>query len=246
MSGRLITASMWLHLGAALTLASASAPAADIPGSAATKATLPVSIERTQGRFEVKADRDWYKVSLRRGRNYAVSGIGCHKLTIKLRNASGSLIRQVSDSGGFIEIVGFEYRAKRTGTYFLEYKEALECETSSDHYFTGISGDCPGDKSTNCSATIPSVLRGSTAFDGEEDWFQVSLRGGQLYAFLTQEGCFRLVDMAGNNLGSDCSVGTFSVPQTGTYFLAIYNDHQVFTPFRYVISISETTESASR
>jgi hypothetical protein len=98
------------------------AHAADIPGNARTKAVITPGPARFESHLERRGDSDWYRVTLKAGRNYAfeVASAGCTRMN--LRNAAGKVLR--SDLGFDDEDGGLEFRSATTKTFFVEYVDA--------------------------------------------------------------------------------------------------------------------------
>src|SRR3954454_22641571 len=59
---------------AAFLLAAPAAWAADIPRDKSTKATITPGPARFEGVLERQGDSDWYRITLKAGRNYALVG----------------------------------------------------------------------------------------------------------------------------------------------------------------------------
>ena len=64
-----------------------------------------------------RGDRDWFRVSLRKGQSYQFALTAGQQVTLTLRNPKGSLItRSLNGTSGGTAYVN--YKAPATGTYF--------------------------------------------------------------------------------------------------------------------------------
>src|SRR4051794_14737649 len=100
--------------------------AGDIAGNSSTSAVLPISTNVTQGRFETANDSDWFRVTLKKGVDYTVSGSGaidcCNAFTINLRDKTGKIVATADDYIGGAD-GGVEVRGTHSGLYFVEDKQ---------------------------------------------------------------------------------------------------------------------------
>lgn len=224
-----LIASAGLSLGLAAVLGPPSASAADVPGSTASTVQLPNSFVNTEGSFAEKfADRDWYRVRLESGESYAIRGAPCQEaaepdIRINLRDSTGKIIRGITVTDSFA-LSGFEYRAQKTGRFFIEYREIDECVLEGV-YQAGFSRDCTGGKSTTCKTVVGGGGQGTFAFEGDQDWYRVALQAGVNYltsvnSFFTS--CVGVRKLDGQELENICdNQALFTVPQTATYFLTL-------------------------
>jgi Bacterial pre-peptidase C-terminal domain len=82
------------------------------------KTTCQLTSSRSQhGSILTRGDRDWYRVSLRRGQRYQFALTAGQQVTLTFRNSRGGLIqRSLNGTNGGTAFVN--YRAPATGTYF--------------------------------------------------------------------------------------------------------------------------------
>src|SRR4051812_46316889 len=82
------------------------------------KTTCQLTASRSQhGSILTRGDRDWFRVSLRKGQRYQFALTASQQVTLTLRNPKGSLIqRSLNGTNGGTAYVN--YKAPATGTYF--------------------------------------------------------------------------------------------------------------------------------
>src|SRR4051812_30463730 len=82
------------------------------------KTSCQLTASRSQhGSILTRGDRDWYRVSLRKGQRYQFALTASQQVTLTLRNPKGSLItRSLNGTNGGTAYVN--YKAPATGTYF--------------------------------------------------------------------------------------------------------------------------------
>jgi hypothetical protein len=131
---------------AALLLAAPAARAADIPGDKSTKATITPGPARFEGVLDKAGDSDWYRVTLKAGRNYAFESASFCDTKVALRNAAGKVLKTsgfANDNGDD----GLEFRSATTKAYFVEYFDAAPdvCRAGSVclNRFSGLIGGAP-------------------------------------------------------------------------------------------------------
>jgi hypothetical protein len=220
---------------AGLALACPSAArAADVPSGPRTGATLPVRSGLTAGTFEVAGDSDWYRVRLEQGRDYAFLLDSQDGARLRLRDAGGRIL-QHRDSFAFDENDGgFEYRAERTGTYFVEAVQ--DASASADPSFNGyhlrVTQDCQDDLSTRCTLGIGEEKRQQQlTWSADSDFLRVTLQRGQTYTVqLDAEIGARLqlrdqhrevVASKGAGAGATARITGFRAAYTGSYFVNV-------------------------
>ena len=127
---------------AALLLAAPAARAADIPGDKSTKATITPGPARFEGVLDKAGDSDWYRITLKAGRNYAFESASFCDTKVALRNTAGKVLKTsglANDNGDD----GFEFRSATTKDYFVEYFDAAPdvCLEYAGPYPHGYSGN---------------------------------------------------------------------------------------------------------
>ena len=219
-------------LGFAL-LGTTGAALADIPGNARTKAVITPGPTKFRGVLEKRGDSDWYRITLKAGRNYAfeVHGWGCTRMN--LRNAAGKVLR--SDVGHDDEDGGFEFRSATTRTYFVEYVDANKApciDPVEGGYPTGYSGnvaiDVRGDPTTQTTIALGQTIEGLLNWYFDKDYFRATLEAGKGYALsvsFSGHADLLVVDRRGNVVaGGDYASEEplpFKVPRTGTYYVVV-------------------------
>lgn len=167
---------------AVLATASVSAGtvrAADIPGDRSTTATVGLA-EAATSIFETRNDRDWFRIRLSRGQNYAFR---CSSLTrsaeVRIRNPAGRQIgaTEFCDSGS---TTGRTFVPTGTGVHFLSVfgRDEVGPDTT---YFASVRADIPENLSTEARLTLGKATTLFADFAGEADWLRLRLERGRTY-----------------------------------------------------------------
>ena len=205
--------------------------AGDIAGNSSTSAVLPISTNVTQGRFETANDSDWFRVTLKKGVDYTVSGSGaidcCNAFTINLRDKTGRIVATADDYIGGAD-AGFEFRATYSGLYFVEYKQTTAGPADNGPYGYGarVSTDCRAGTTTKCSIAVGQTVNGLLAFGYDKDWYRTTLTAGKSYSVTTTGPGGTLayiLDATGHLVagGTAATVHGFTPPQTGTFYVKV-------------------------
>jgi serralysin len=226
----MLTRAAALLAALALPALPGAALAADIPGDPGTRAVLRPGPEGVTGTFERRGDRDWYRVTLRGGRNYAfhVTGDDCSRLS--LRSLGGAVLRTTSGSTSFDS--GFEIMPARTTTFFVEFRPCPPPFTDLFPFaYSGeVRADARGDAGTAATIGVGQTINGYLNWGSDADFFRTMLQAGTSYTATTAnvgsiEFRLGLVDPRGTVLFSvfdfDEIRRTFTVPASGTYFLTV-------------------------
>jgi hypothetical protein len=219
----------------------APAAAADIPGNSRTEAVVTPGPAQFEGVLERRGDSDWYRVTLKAGRNYGfqVYSGGCTRMS--LRDTAGKVLR--SDLGWDDKRGGFEFRSATTKTYFLEYRDAnfSPCiDPVEGGYPTGYSGNVEaevrGDITTRATIAVGQTLRSRLNWYFDQDYFRATLDAGKRYT-VTVNGAITAVRVAdpSGNIVADPPVG-FTVPKRGTYYVVVIGTGYDALP--YAVSLS--------
>ena len=237
-AGRLGLAAAAALLSAAPVATTAAAP--DIPGNNATSARLPVRTEATRGDFRTDRDSDWYKVELVGGQDYAVyfySDAARTHAKLNLRDPSGRVVRRISADPHTDE--GFEFRAQRSGTYFVEALAGMLepfpcCPDRPLGYALAVAKDCSDDATTQCSLRPGSPQRRATMSHADWDRYRATLDARRTYTFRVAgvpdvgEVSMQLIDATGRVLESRAfaptseEIAAFTPYRTGAHFLRVF------------------------
>lgn len=215
------------------TVAATGAVADDYAANATTSGRVALGGVAT-GNIESVGDVDWFAVTLVADQNYrfALNGIGLTDPRLELRSAAGALLTSDDDSGdGLNSLISF--RAPGSGTYYLA---AMGVGSSIGRYTIAFdpqaSDDYAASTSTTGRVTVGGSADGRIEFNGDEDWFAVTLAAGQSYRFRLQgltlaDAELSLYSAAGVRLAFDDDGGggldaaiTYRPAAAGTYYLA--------------------------
>ncbi|MDU8914037.1 calcium-binding protein [Aestuariicoccus sp. MJ-SS9] len=182
------------------------------------------------------ADEDWFAATLTAGQSYDIQVLPDETSSQPL-NSSHLWI--VSDSGEYLvgadtQIVAFT--APEDGTYFLGVGNEELLDTG--HYVLSVAntqGDIAASETTDAVLNVGATLTSDLASILDRDWIRVSLEGGVLYtlmfdaddpgdAYNYSVGVISPGDTGLNSFPYD-ETGATSVPDDGTYYVAISSHH---------------------
>lgn len=197
------------------------------------------------GNLETPGDSDWFSVTLTAGTSYVFRQNGGTLVDplLRLRDANGVVIAANDDGGGGSNPL-INYTAVTSGTYYLEANTADAGQPAGTGTYTvsaAVNGSPPpapvDDFGSQVGAgNLGSVAVGSSSagvinFDGDHDWFAVTLSAGSTYRFRQEAGSlddprFTLRDSVGGSLvGNDDFGGEldaqldFTATTSGTYYI---------------------------
>jgi hypothetical protein len=245
-----------LAVAAGLALAT-GADAADIPSS--TRSTVALffannSLATRQHAFETAKDSDWFRVSLKGGVDYYITGLYGDQgddsvLQSTFRDAAGNILVQALFFDPFTAD-GYEIRAPRDGTYFIELRTTSS--VAGKVYAARLGGDCRRGIITKCTMQ-PGQVRDNNVLGGAHDWdsFKLALTTGRTYTLFvgSKQGCASgltvdMMDSTGKLIafgqpfsaaGYDYAAQlVFRAPKTGMFFATVSasDDCQVLYRFR--------------
>lgn len=231
----LATAAVGLAYGSAPLAAHAASVAAatapDIPGGPNTRATLKITdtdyAHARIGTFDGPGDSDWYRVKLLARHDYTLAAANLPQdgtATLAIRNAAGGVL--TSTPTDFENVLGFEFRAPSTGTYFVEIRNTGPVGL----YALSLSHDCAGSVRTACLLRDGQTRRAAFAFDGDQDWYRAILTAGVPYVVtfvpdgLQGYQCIQVRDQAGEPVSGGYQCGApavidFTPTASGAYFV---------------------------
>ncbi len=244
-------------VAAAVLGGAASAGAADIPSTTQSRVALfsaNNSLATQRYPFERAKDSDWFRVELEGGKDYYVTGLYGDQgdgsvLQSTFRDARGNVLVNGGSFDPFTDD-GYEIRAPRTGTYFVEFRTTSSAGGKT--YGARIGGDCASGTRTKCTMS-PGQVRDKNVLGGayDRDSFKLALTGGRTYTFFvgSQQGCasdigISMLDSGGNLVASSEGVFlpeydyaarlVFRAPRTGTFYATVgaVDDCQVLYRFR--------------
>jgi len=201
-----------------------------------TTGSIAVGGSRT-GVVNFGGDRDWFRIALTAGVTYRfnLNGNTLSDPTLALRDASGSQIAFNDDFNGRNSQITFA--ATTTGTYYLDagsYDNGIGSYTLQAATTAIISDDYTADSTTIGSLAIGREAAGTINFDGDRDWFRISLTAGRTYRFnlngnTLSDPTLDLRDSSGRNiLASNNNFApslnsqiTYTAATTNTYYLDV-------------------------
>jgi|CXWL01.1.fsa_nt_gi hypothetical protein len=197
----------------------AGAQMADVPGDASTESRLP--LEGVDGEIGPEADADWYRFRVDSGQRYhftlnavnAEDGTGLDP-TLALYDAQGNQIAFNDDAADLNSALN--YIPSTSSDIFVEARGFGE--TSVGRYELRVAAsEAPADDFGNDSSSreriAPGRARaGAIDYEGDVDWFRISVRSGQRYRIALDGGeeegrlgdpVLRLIDRDGAEIASN-------------------------------------------
>ncbi|MFN9659926.1 MAG: pre-peptidase C-terminal domain-containing protein [Cyanobacteriota bacterium] len=228
------------RLGTYTLLAASTTPAPsadDFAASISTTGSVAIG-GSASGTVNFAVDRDWFRLSLQAGRTYRFN-LNANSLsdpTLALRDGTGSQIAFNDDFNGLNSQITFT--ATTAGTYFLDagaYSSGIGTYTvlATDTTPAPTTDDFGASTSTTGTVAIGGTTSGVVNFNGDRDWFRISLQAGRLYNLFVSAGSLLdpdlyLRDANGLQVGYGSDAGgtlnallAFRAPTTGTFYLDV-------------------------
>jgi hypothetical protein len=198
------------------------------------------------GVIDVSRDRDWFEVALQQGRTYrfTLSGVTLADPTLRLRDAEGRSLAFNNDFNGRNAQITFT--ARRAGPCFLDagangtgtgsYK--LE---AADITLNPSSDDVEATTSTTGALSIGGLASGVINFNGDRDWFRMTLQAGRAYTFAVEGDSLRDPDLylrdanglqvgySNNSGGARNPILNFSPVAGGVFYFDVGSDANIGT-----------------
>jgi hypothetical protein len=203
--------------------------AADIP--AKCDSNSPSLVRRpgfNAGEFEQPGDKDCYRArNMKKGQDFAFSAGTTDTFgTLNLRGPGGSTLKGIDINEDAIQ--GIEFRAKRTGTHFVEVIN----EGSPGSYVVLFALDCRAALNTSCSLGVGQSRQGEATYAFDVDFYRTQLTAGKQYTFAISDADepfqLHLLDSQGNQIAESPTEDTPQLqfqPQTsGKYFIKVRYD----------------------
>ena len=226
-----------------------------------------------RGEIDFNGDRDWFAVTLEAGGTYRIDLEGRDAGGGGLRNpylhgvydADGDLIGGTTDDdGGYLYNSRVTFTAAGTGTYYV----AAGADRPGEGTYTlwvvglldGVLDDFEAGRGTTGEVAVGGSARGEIDFDGDRDWFAVTLETGGTYRIdlegsrtgggtLMDPYLRGVHDANGDRIArtrdDDGGEGrnsqlTFTAAQAGTYYVAAgaYQDEEG----SYTLSVTEVPD----
>ncbi len=203
----------------ALVMSSAIAPASaqqsDPPGDAATQAHISID-QAVDGQISAPGDVDWYRLQVEQGQRYsftldAIADAGADAIDpmLGLYDAQGNQLAFNDDANGLNSAL--HYAPAASGEIFVEARAFNEQSTGG--YRLNVTAaptppdDAGNDASTRARLTPGRSVNGDLEYEGDFDWYRLSVRQGQRYT-ITMNGAdggvtdplLRVLDRDGNEL----------------------------------------------
>jgi hypothetical protein len=201
----------------------ASAQNADLPGDASTTATLSEG-QPAAGAFESEGDTDWYRLRVESGQRYELALNSVSESdeqaidpVLVVYDGEGNQVAFNDDSEGSLNSL-LRYAPAQSGEVFVEAREFIGRAGAYQLTVTATAlpaDDAGNDASTRARAALGRDIAGSIEYQGDVDWYRLSVRTGQRYRIaLTGAGesglgdpYLRIVTAEGEELGGNDDAG---------------------------------------
>lgn len=167
----------------------ASAQQADPPGDASTAATL-TSERPIAGAFDAEGDADWYRLRVQSGQRYVLALNSAAESEeqavdpmLAIYDAEGNQLAFNDDSEGSLNSL-LQYAPAQSGEVFVEAREFIGRAGAYQLSVTAAAlpaDDAGNDASTRARAAVGRDVAGTIEYQGDSDWFRLSVRTGQRY-----------------------------------------------------------------
>lgn len=201
----------------------AGAQSADPPGDGSTTATLSEG-RPVDGAFDAEGDSDWYRLRVEPGQRYvlALNSVADSEEQavdpmISIYDAEGNQLAFNDDSEASLNSL-LQYVPMQGGEVFVEAREFVGRVGAYQLTVTATAlpaDDAGNDAGTRARATVGRDITGSIEYQGDVDWYRLSVRTGQRYRIsLTGAGesglgdpYVRIVTAEGEELGGNDDAG---------------------------------------
>ncbi len=239
---------LWIKGAAGVALLSMSAGAAlaqsaDLADNSATTGRIGAG-QTITGALEAPSDHDWYQISLRGGQAYrftlhSADGDGAlSDPVLALHNASGEVVAENDDTNDLNSRIDFTPPAD--GIYYLDaggFADAQGGYVLAAAEYVQPTDNVPATTASTARLTLGTPLNGSVDFDGDADWYRVTLQPGFLYHITLNSAAangipdpmLRVLSATGEELAvNDDADGLnsaidFTANARGTYFIEARN-----------------------
>jgi hypothetical protein len=183
-----------------------------------------------QGTFERAGDSDWYRVTLKGGKDYAFAVRGECIARLSLRTTGGKVLRSVSGGDAIDSDNGFEFRSARTLTYLVELRDDCAARPGATYpagYRASVTADARGDTRTRATIAVGQTVKGFNSSTADADFFRTRLSSGRTYTLIGEFPSFLAVQdakgriIAGGAYGAGPPLTGFTVPRTGTWYVVV-------------------------
>jgi len=167
----------------------ASAQEADPPGDASTAATL-TSERAVAGAFDAEGDADWYRLRVESGQRYVLALNSAAESedqavdpVLAVYDAEGNQLAFNDDSEGSLNSL-LQYAPAQSGEVFVEAREFIGRVGAYQLTVTATAlpaDDAGNDASTRARAAVGRDIAGTIEYQGDSDWYRLSVRTGQRY-----------------------------------------------------------------
>jgi hypothetical protein len=227
----------------------ASPALAEVGGTASTAQAITLGAEFLKGSLEFDGDKDWYKFKLTAGTDYAVGAYsGEDPAAFRLRNPSGTVVLQSETYSD--EYIGFEYRAPKDGTYYLEFQEK-EASALPQSYIFKVSRDCRAATTTKCTIAVGQSIDSHGVYGNDGDYYKAVLDRAKTYTasilmpycpdigiYIYNSNNRKLTEAypkENPNGGCVASIAGWKPPASGTYHIVVWTNYE---PSAYNLKLS--------
>ena len=148
----------------------------DYAGDTSTTGVLDVDGDSVSGQLDYQGDHDWFAITVEAGdivNIFADAGVD-----MNFRAADGSY-----QGSGFRE-AGILFDT--AGTYYIDVSSVFDPDAAYTLTATSVVDDYANDATTETELVLDTVVNGVAEYDGDEDWFRLSLEEAATLQFDVQ------------------------------------------------------------
>jgi len=180
---------LFFGAAAAALLLWTPASAQDAPGDASTQQRF--TGEAIEAELSPAGDVDWYRMSVEQGRRYSITLQGIPDADgnavdpmLGVYDLSGNQLAFNDDDGVSLNSA-LQYAPSQSGEVFIEARAFSE-EGVGPYRLAATSAETPPDDAGNDASTSARLspgraINGEIEYEGDTDWYRLSVRTGQLY-----------------------------------------------------------------
>ncbi|WP_427450801.1 calcium-binding protein [Litorimonas sp. WD9-15] len=174
----------------------------DFAGDSTTLGVIPTDGTTVQGRIDFEDDVDWFAITLEASQAVRLTLTQNQIFALRLQSPELNFL-----SGTNQELI---VSAETAGTYFFSVNDNGSIRSVDEYTLSAeiIEDDFASDSSTEGRVTIGQTINGQINFEGDTDWFEITLTGDEVVVIET-EADFNFPEFNFNLVNSDGDILEF-------------------------------------